>query len=66
MVKRVLSKSISLTMKLEDRTDDKDDVLGKLYFKVETSCVFKKRFSILFSDFVLFPLGNTASYCAED
>ena len=66
MVKRVLSKSISLTMKLEDRTDDKDDVLGKLYFKVETSSVFKKRFSILFSDFVLLPLGNTASYCAED
>ena len=38
--RRTLCKSISLTMNLEDHTDDTDDVLGKLYFKVELWCVF--------------------------
>lgn len=64
--RRTLCKSISLTMNLEDHTDDTDDVLGKLYFKVDLWCFFLKKFSILFSDFLLFPFGNIAGYCSED
>ena len=39
-------KSVSLTMKLDENPDNSDDVLGKLYFKVEKNCFFKRDFQL--------------------
>ena len=48
MRKRSLSKSVSLTMKLDKNPDNADDVLGKLYFKVEKKLCSLKRFPFCF------------------